>query len=125
MAIVLIASFVIALLSGLGIGGGGLFVVFLNMFTDIPQLKVQGINLLFFIFSATSAVLVHILKRKIFLRAVLVMSLFGILGAIGGLVLARYVGDSLLRKIFGVMLVVSGMLILQRKSRKEASDGHK
>ena len=57
MLIVLIASFVIALLTGLGVGGGGLFVVFLNMFTDIPQIKVQGINLLFFIFSASSAVM--------------------------------------------------------------------
>ena len=118
MAMVLIASFVIALLSGLGIGGGGLFVVFLNLFTDIPQLRIQGINLLFFIFSATSAVLIHLLRRKIYLRAVLVMTLFGIFGAIVGMLLARYVGDSLLRKTFGVMLVVSGMLTLQRKEKK-------
>lgn len=119
MAIVLIASFVIALLSGMGIGGGGLFVVFLNMFTDLPQLRVQGINLLFFIFSATSAVFVHLLRRRIFIRAVLVMTFFGIFGALVGMFLARYVGDSILRKAFGVMLVVSGMLTLQRKAKKE------
>ena len=119
MAVVLIASFVIALLSGLGIGGGGLFVVFLNFFTDISQLNVQGINLLFFIFSATSAVLVHLMRRRIYIFAVIVMILFGIVGAVGGIFLARYVNDGLLRKIFGVMLVISGMLALQQKNKNE------
>jgi uncharacterized membrane protein YfcA len=119
MVAVLIASFIIALLSGLGIGGGGLFVVFLNLFTDLPQLKVQGINLLFFIFSATSAVLVHLMRRRIYYFAVLVMVLFGILGAIGGIFLARYVREDILRKIFGVMLVISGMLTLQQKRKKD------
>ena len=119
MVVVLIASFIIALLSGLGVGGGGLFVVFLNLFTDLPQLKVQGINLLFFIFSATSAVLVHLMRRRIYYFAVLVMILFGIAGAIGGIFLARYVREDLLRKIFGVMLVISGMLTLGQKRKND------
>ena len=119
MAIALIASFFIALLSGLGIGGGGLFVVFLNLFTDLPQLAAQGINLLFFIFSSGSAVCVHITRRKILTLTVLVMALFGILGAVGGMILARYASESLLRKVFGGMLVVSGILTLQKLSVKK------
>jgi uncharacterized membrane protein YfcA len=47
-----IVSFVLAALSGIGVGGGGLFVIFLAIFTDTPQLIAQGMNLLFFIFSA-------------------------------------------------------------------------
>ena len=117
MAIAIVASFFIALLSGLGIGGGGLFVVFLNLFTGLPQLTVQGINLLFFLFSSGGAVCIHLGRRQIFGSAVLVMALFGVIGAIGGILLAGYVGDSLLRKIFGGMLVVSGMLTLQKKGK--------
>ena len=49
-------SFIVALitsvLSGLGIGGGGLLVIYLAFFTDTPQITAQGINLLFFIFSS-------------------------------------------------------------------------
>ena len=52
MWIGVIVGTLIALLSGMGVGGGGLFAVYLSMFTDIPQLSVQGYNLLFFLFSA-------------------------------------------------------------------------
>ena len=115
-----VASFFIALLSGLGVGGGGLLVVFLNLFTDLSQLVVQGINLLFFLFSSGSAVLVHISRRQIFVFAVFIMALCGIVGAVGGMLLASFVGERLLRKIFGGMLVVSGMLALQKKKREKA-----
>lgn len=115
MIVTVIASFLVAFLSGLGVGGGGLFVVFLNLFTDTPQLTAQGINLLFFLFSSGSAVCVHLSKRQIFGTAVLVMILFGITGAVVGSLLSNVVGQVLLRKIFGVMLVVSGMLSLRRR----------
>lgn len=115
MAVTVIASFFVALLSGLGVGGGGLFVVFLNLFTDTPQLTAQGINLLFFIFSSGSAVCVHLSKRQIFGTAILVMALFGIAGAVVGSLLSNTVDQNLLRKIFGIMLVISGMLTLRRK----------
>ena len=114
MAIIFFASFVIALLSGLGVGGGGLFVVFLNFFSDLSQLRVQGINLLFFLFSSGSAVCVHLRRRRIFGGAVLILMLFGTLGAILGMLLTGVIEDSLLRKIFGGMLVVTGMLSLSR-----------
>ena len=116
MIIAIIASFIIAVLSGLGIGGGGLFVVFLNLFTDIPQLTAQGINLLFFLFSSGSAVTVHLSRRRIFTRAVLIMAFFGIIGALLGMLAARYAPEGLLRKAFGAMLVVSGMLTLRKMS---------
>ena len=119
MLVAVIASFVIALLSGLGVGGGGLFVVFLNLFTELPQLTVQGINLLFFIFSSGSAVCIHLTKRRIFASAVIIMIIFGVVGAVLGMFLARYIGESLLRKAFGSMLVLSGILALKRKNKAE------
>ena len=60
------ALFVFAVLSGLGVGGGGLLVIYLALFTDVAQLSAQGINLLFFIFSCGASMLVHLSKRKIF-----------------------------------------------------------
>ena len=116
-----IASFFVALLSGLGVGGGGLFVVFLNLFTDLPQLTVQGINLLFFLFSSGSAVCIHLWRRQIFGSAVLVMAVFGILGAILGGMVANLIAQNLLRKIFGAMLVITGILSLKQRSSSISS----
>lgn len=122
MVISLIASFFIALLSGLGVGGGGLFVVFLTLFTDIPQLTAQGINLLFFIFSSGSAVCIHLSKRQILGSAVILMAIVGSLGAIIGLALTNFVAETLLRKAFGAMLVISGILTLQKRQPKEIKE---
>jgi uncharacterized membrane protein YfcA len=84
--------------------------------TDTPQLAAQGLNLLFFLFSAGAALIVHVQKRKIPWWAVGLMIATAIPGAIVGTFLASYVSGGLLRKIFGGMLVSGGILALQRKS---------
>ncbi len=114
----LIISFFIAILTGLGVGGGGLFVIYLALFTDTPQLAAQGINLFFFLFSAGSSVIVHLTQRKIYLSAVVIMASAGIIGAIVGAFVSGYVDQALLRKIFGAMLMISGIISL-KKSFKE------
>ena len=106
----IIIAFFISILSGLGVGGGGLLVIYLALFTNTPQLSVQGINLAFFLFSASASLTVHLTKRKIFLGAVTLMSLFGIAGALAGSYLSNYIEESLLRKGFGMMLIFSGII---------------
>ena len=49
------AAFLIAILSGMGVGSAGLLVVYLTMVLGAPQLTAQGINLLFFLPSALIA----------------------------------------------------------------------
>ena len=46
----LLASLLAAALSGLGVGSGGLLVIYLSLFTDLPQRTAQGFNVLFFLF---------------------------------------------------------------------------
>ena len=126
MVFTVIASFLIAVLSGMGVGGGGLFVVFLAMFTDTPQITAQGINLLFFIFSSGSAVCIHLSKRQILGTAVLTMAGFGILGALLGSLLSSMINEIILRKLFGIMLVVSGIASLRNTfSTKKSSPSKK
>ena len=122
MIFTIISSFFIAALSGLGVGGGGLFVVFLALFTNTPQITAQGINLLFFLFSAGSSICVHLSHRQIFGSAIIIMALFGILGSVCGAMLSSIAPQSLLRKAFGVMLVISGLLSLKKKSAVSAKD---
>ena len=104
------AAFLISILTGLGVGSGGLMVIYLALFTDTPQLAAQGINLLFFIFSAGASLPLHLLRRKILTSPVLILTFFGVFGAILGSLLSNAIDESLLRKIFGAMLAVSGVL---------------
>lgn len=109
-----IISFVLAALSGLGVGGGGLFVIFLAIFTDTPQLIAQGMNLLFFIFSASSSLIIHLTHRKIYVSLIFVLILSGALGAIFGTFVSQKIDPNILRKIFGAMLVITGIFTLKK-----------
>ncbi|MBQ9783347.1 MAG: sulfite exporter TauE/SafE family protein [Clostridia bacterium] len=115
----MIVSFVIAALSGMGVGGGGLFVIYLALFTDTPQLAAQGMNLLFFLFSAGASMVVHLRTRQLYGLVILVMAASGVVGAMLGAYLSNFVSQEILRRGFGAMLVISGILVLRKKQRRE------
>ena len=99
----------VALLSGLGVGSGGLLVVFLTEYRDVGQLFAQGVNLIFFIFSSGASTAVNLRTRNICYGAVTVMSVGGTVGAIVGALVASMLDPDLLRIGFGVMLLVGGV----------------
>ena len=99
----------VALLSGLGVGSGGLLVVFLTEYRDVGQLFAQGVNLIFFIFSSGASTAVNLRARNICYGAVTVMSVGGMVGAIVGALVASMLNPDLLRIGFGVMLLVGGV----------------
>ena len=49
----LLAGLLSGIIGAMGLGGGAVLIIYLSLFTETEQLKSQGINLLFFIFSAT------------------------------------------------------------------------
>ena len=125
-AVHIIIAFFIALISGLGIGGGGLFATYLAIFTSIPQLSVQGYNLIFFIFCAGASVIVQIFRRKINMRVVALMALGGVVGSLLGSLLTLVLPEEYLRKLFGIMLVASGLIslrsaLMQKYSKKSST----
>lgn len=115
------ASLVIALLSGLGVGGGGLFVIYLALFTSTPQLLAQGLNLIFFLFSSSASLCIHLFRRKIYSGAIFIMISVGVVGAVIGSLLSKMINEDILRKIFGLIVAVSGFFSLfgRKKEQKE------
>ena len=101
----------IAILSGLGVGSGGLLVIWLTAI-GVDAQSARALNLLFFVFSASAAFVFHFLKGRINLPLVTLLSIAACVGTAAGF----FVGDSLspdtLRKIFGVMLTLSGSYTL-------------
>lgn len=108
-----IAALLAGLFSGItgamGLGGGAVLIIYLNLFTDTEQLRAQGINLLFFIPIAAAAVLIYSKKGQIRWKCALKLSAFGLLGAALGLWLAGFFGGEITSKIFGGALLIMGL----------------
>lgn len=117
MWLTVLVTFSIALLSGMGVGSAGLLVLFLTLVQNMPQLTAQGVNLLFFLFSSGAALLVHLFRTPPFWGLLLLLIPAGLLGAWGGVALAFYLPQTLLRKLFGAFLVLSGTLSFFRKKK--------
>jgi len=91
-----------------GIGGGGILLLFLTAFINTPQLKAQGINLIFFLPCAALALIFHHKQHMVEWKVTLFCLLGGLAGVCGGIFLSGIIGGDMLRKIFGVMLLVLG-----------------
>lgn len=116
MIITLTAALLIGCLAGLGIGGGGLLVIYLTMVLKKNQLTAQGINLIFFIFCALASLFIHLRKRKLNIRNIAIISICGILASLVGSHISHNTDPALLRKIFGALLIFSGVSSLFKKS---------
>ncbi len=122
-----IAFFVFATLSGMGIGSAGLPVIYLTLWDGMSQLAAQGINLMFFIFSSGASLLFNLGNRKILFSVTLLMSAAGAIGAFCGFLTASSIDPSLIRILFGIMLIVSGSISLfsKKSSKDRNADAHK
>ena len=125
---VIIAAAIAALLSGMGVGSAGLFVLYLTMVAGYSQPTAQALNLVFFLFSAGASLLVHVRHRRIPWRIVTFFSVCAIPGALMGSLLAARLDASLLRRLFGGMLTATGLYTLLRpapKHRKATEESRK
>lgn len=113
------AAALIAAMAGLGIGGGGLLVIYLTLVMGIPQLQAQGINLAFFIFSSAASLFIHFKRRKIDIKHVAILAISGICFSLLGSRLSHSIDTALLSKIFGVLLCISGTISLLKKSKQQ------
>ncbi len=105
----LLAGLFSGILGAMGLGGGSVLVIYLAGFKNVPQLKSQGINLIFFIPTALAAVIIYSVKKQIKWKVTLSLALGGLIGAVGGIYFAEYIGGKLTAKIFGGLLVLMGI----------------
>ena len=103
-----LVSFFIAILSGLGVGSGGLLMIWMTLVEGISATDARGLNLLFFIFSAGAALVFHILRKRLKYGLVIFMSVFASVGTLVGSYIGSFVSPELLRRLLGGVLAVSG-----------------
>ena len=107
-----IAAFFIAILSGLGVGSGGLLVAYLSVTGQSIGGDVRGVNLLFFILSAATASLLNLGHRRYDGRLIFLISALGIVGSLIGTLLSQAISPETVRTIFGYFLIFSGIYTL-------------
>lgn len=110
------------ILSGFGIGGGSLLILYLTAVVGTEQYAAGGINLLYFLCCAPTALISHIRHKRIEWKAVLWCSLAGIVTSLGAAWLASVLSTDLLRRGFGVLLLYIGVRELFCKSEKQSPD---
>lgn len=104
-----IAGLVCGVLSGLGIGGGTLLMVWMTAVMQVEQTTAQGINLLYFLPTAACALILHAKNRLLRLKVILPAAIAGGICAVCSAILATAIDTGLLRKIFGGFLLLVGL----------------
>ena len=96
-------------LSGFGVGGGTLLLVYMTAFAGLPQPLAQGINLVYFLPAGLMALPAHIKNGYIEKKALLPAIGAGLLLALAGAWAATGMEVGLLRKCFGGFLILVGL----------------
>ena len=108
-----------SILSAWGVGGGTLLLLVMTLFLGVDQRTAQGINLLFFLPTAVSALICHArggyLDKPTLKNAVPP----AVAAALAGAWIATNLDVELLRRPFGVYLLLSGVSLLWPQKRKK------
>ena len=102
-------------LSGFGVGGGTLLLVYMTAFAGVEQRLAQGINLLYFLPAGLLALPAHVKNGYIEKPALLPAIGAGLACAALAAWAATAMEVELLRKLFGAFLIVVGLMELFTK----------
>lgn len=111
-------AFLISALAGIGVGGGGLLVLYLTLICGEEQLIAQGINIAFFMASAIFAMIFHFRKRHLNFTVICFVGILGAVGSVFGALLAKHLDSTLIQKAFGILLAASGVKTLFSRAKK-------
>ena len=105
----IIAGVVSGILGAMGFGGGGILILYLTLYRNIPQITAQGINLIFFIPSAALALYFHNRNKLINWKFALRLIITSLPGIIIGYFAVTHINDIYIRKIFALILIIMGI----------------
>lgn len=105
-------------LSGFGVGGGTLLLVYMTAFAGVEQRLAQGVNLLYFLPAGLMALPAHRRNGYIEKAALLPAVGTGLLCAALSAWAATAMEVGLLRKFFGAFLIAVGLAELLKRDKK-------
>ena len=112
------------IVSGTGMGGGTILIFLLSFMLGIEQHIAQATNLIFFIPTSIVAIIVNFKNKNIDTKQAIIISIFGVLGAVIGANIAIYMDVRMLKKGFGIFLIfvtlneIYSIIKLYKKDKK-------
>ena len=118
--IYIIAGFLSGAVGSLGVGGGGVLIVFLTLFLEYSRDEAAVMNLIFFIPIALLSVIIYLKQKQIDVKKAVGLALSGLLGSVLGVYLSGVIETSLLSKIFGgILIAISIKTLFSKTPEKE------
>ena len=114
---VALVGFCSGIISGMGIGGGTILIPALLFFTDITQQQAQGVNLIYFVPTAITALITRQKKGNLDWKTARPLAVLGLAGAAAGAFLAVSLESEILRRIFGGFLFLMGLSEIFKKKK--------
>ena len=114
---VALVGFCSGIISGMGIAGGTILIPALLFFTDITQQQAQGVNLIYFVPTAITALITHQKKGNLDWKTAKPLAVLGLAGAAAGAFLAVSLESEILRRIFGGFLFLMGLSEIFKKKK--------
>ena len=121
MVMNLLIGTLLGFLSGLGIGGGSLLMLWLTLVLDMEQAAARSVNLLFFLPAAAVACYYRKKQGTLDVKKMLPAICAGCIGAFLGTRLGGKLDTTVLKKSFGVLLLATGIREILWKPKKKAS----
>ena len=118
LPVMLFMGSLLGFLSGIGVGGGSLLMLWLTLVLGMAHSAARSINLLFFIPSAIIASLFRWKQGSLELSKILPAIIAGCISAGCFAWLSRHVDISLIKKLFGILLLLTGIKELFYRPRK-------
>ena len=109
-----IIGFFAGIIGGMGMGGGTILIPALILFAGIDPKIAQSINLLSSIPMTIIALIIHIKNKTVVLKLVIPIALFGVLGAVFGSFIANYLSSEILKRVFGLFLLIVGCIEVKK-----------
>lgn len=97
--------------SGTGMGGGTILILVLSIFLGVEQHTAQATNLVFFIPTSISAIIVSIKSKLIEWKIGITLAISGVVGAIIGANISAKMEVKSLKRYFGIFL--AGIVIYE------------
>ena len=107
--VAVIVGIVMGYLSGLGIGGGSLLILWLTLILNVPHTEARAINILFFLAAAGAVSFFRWKNGSLQLRKILPAIIAGCCFAAIFAWFSNQIDTNKLRKIFGLILLVAGI----------------
>lgn len=110
-----LAGAVTGVLSGFGVGGGSLLLIYMTSVKGVPQTLAQGVNLLYFLPAAATALPAHFKNGYVEKKALLPAIAAGLACSSLTAWAATALDVDILRKCFGGFLILIGLRELFKK----------